>query len=841
MAKTIEARVIQKVATEAEWLSVTLPLYNGEIALVRSGDRVVNMKVGNGTSKFSELNYIYEGGFNGSINPSTDTSGLMNGFYFAEISGSYPNANNIVVREGYYTVLEKTSTGWKKSTEVKMPTTDLMPIINRLTTLETDLNVLDNTVSAISDDVEDLKNKSVIVDQYFDENSNNAQSGVGIFNEFKKNANYNKTIATDLFSQLQNGRIDSTNTIISDVGRKCIKNISIPINVKTVKIHVNMSVTIGSVPSDIYVPILGIKSDGSIVRLLEASVQDLNKDYEIDVTSYKYISVSGKNITLIELVSTTFDIDTREGIFYTAIKDISNNNIIEGLKEAGEPVVVKSTDFISELQNGRIDSTNTIQTEATRKYVRNKEINKTNNFQVLKVRMSVYIATISNVYAPVLGIKADGGIVQLLTASTSDVVKDYSIDITPYKYVSVSGKNIELLKIDEYNDYGDDGIITKKIKELSGSSGGNFSDIILKKTPISSINKTLNLKSINLINAQLSFPTIAKGRETSLGANDNPTIPLTNSGFTHMCVEYHAGGWNGFEYWCALTPYFGIINEQADVSQYENPHIFCSSDGVTWKEPIGIQNPIDTPSYDTTNGRYWSDTDIVIANDGYMYCFYRGNNQRLYKLNETTGTHAKAIGYKRSLDGVNWSPFKLLYSSDDCSLGAGSELVSPSFVKDGDVWNVFDVVKGFSSTPYSGRNQNLNTFIQRRVQHNLDRVSGKGFADITADKSVNFETVRLGSTTTSWHIDAKKYGNTYLILNNYATNGAGTQSKGLLFQYSTDGRNFKWIQDALFSEGCYRSTFLIKSFTSDEVTIWLYKNNRDTGIIDLYEVVLSIE
>lgn len=121
MAKIIEARVIQKVATEAEWLRTTLPLYQGEIALVRSGNRVVNMKVGNGTSKFSELNYVYNGGFNGSINPSTATTELQNGFYIAEVSGTYNNAGGIVVQDGYYTILEKYSGGWKKSTEVKMP------------------------------------------------------------------------------------------------------------------------------------------------------------------------------------------------------------------------------------------------------------------------------------------------------------------------------------------------------------------------------------------------------------------------------------------------------------------------------------------------------------------------------------------------------------------------------------------------------------------------------------------------------------------------------------------------------------------------------------------------
>ena len=136
MAKTIEARVIQKVATEAEWLNVALPLYKGEIALVGSGDSVVNMKVGNGTAKFSELNYVYNGGFNGSINPSTVTTDLQKGFYFTEVSGTYNNAGGIVVKEGYYTILEKYSGGWKKSTEVKMPMQDLTPLENRTTALE---------------------------------------------------------------------------------------------------------------------------------------------------------------------------------------------------------------------------------------------------------------------------------------------------------------------------------------------------------------------------------------------------------------------------------------------------------------------------------------------------------------------------------------------------------------------------------------------------------------------------------------------------------------------------------------------------------------------------------
>lgn len=68
------------------------------------------------------LKGLDEAGLWGSINPTTNTENLQNGFYIAEKSGTYTNANNIVVEEGYYTILEKNDNGWKKSTEVKMPT-----------------------------------------------------------------------------------------------------------------------------------------------------------------------------------------------------------------------------------------------------------------------------------------------------------------------------------------------------------------------------------------------------------------------------------------------------------------------------------------------------------------------------------------------------------------------------------------------------------------------------------------------------------------------------------------------------------------------------------------------
>lgn len=52
----IEGRVIQKIATAAEWAASTLPLKKGEFAIVSdSTGKPVNIRVGNGTSPFSGL------------------------------------------------------------------------------------------------------------------------------------------------------------------------------------------------------------------------------------------------------------------------------------------------------------------------------------------------------------------------------------------------------------------------------------------------------------------------------------------------------------------------------------------------------------------------------------------------------------------------------------------------------------------------------------------------------------------------------------------------------------------------------------------------------------------
>lgn len=97
----------------------------------------------------------------GSINPTTDTTSLANGLYNTQISGNYPNAGNIVVKEGYYTILRNTNNVWSLESEVKMPMQDLTILDNRITTTE---NKVDDFI----------ENYAVVVDQEFDVESTNS-------------------------------------------------------------------------------------------------------------------------------------------------------------------------------------------------------------------------------------------------------------------------------------------------------------------------------------------------------------------------------------------------------------------------------------------------------------------------------------------------------------------------------------------------------------------------------------------------------------------------------------------------------------------------------------------
>ena len=77
-------------------------------------------------------------GIVGSINPEIDTTSLPSGVYYVQTSGTYTNASNIVVKEGYYTLLRKKDDGsWVLESEVKIPMQDLTKIETELESTQT--------------------------------------------------------------------------------------------------------------------------------------------------------------------------------------------------------------------------------------------------------------------------------------------------------------------------------------------------------------------------------------------------------------------------------------------------------------------------------------------------------------------------------------------------------------------------------------------------------------------------------------------------------------------------------------------------------------------------------
>lgn len=123
--KIIEARVWQKVDTEANWLANPLPLGSGEQAFVSDKN---NFKVNTFPTKktFAELEYFYKGDVIGNVVPGEDLSLKSDGVYYAQTSGEY---GGVVVKEGYYTLLRKTGNVWSLESEVKMPMQDLDNVV----------------------------------------------------------------------------------------------------------------------------------------------------------------------------------------------------------------------------------------------------------------------------------------------------------------------------------------------------------------------------------------------------------------------------------------------------------------------------------------------------------------------------------------------------------------------------------------------------------------------------------------------------------------------------------------------------------------------------------------
>ena len=101
----------------------------------------------------------------------------------------------------------------------------------------------------------------------------------------------------------------------------------------------------------------------------------------------------------------------------------------------------------------------------------------------------------------------------------------------------------------------------------------------------------------------------------------NIETPEGNAQPYHPSVVYIPGGWNGYAYWMAETPYpLGPDGDWNGLPPYrarwENPCIHASHDGIHWETPGDLVNPIDDLNETEIENRdFFSDTHLVMNGD----------------------------------------------------------------------------------------------------------------------------------------------------------------------------------------------------------------------------------
>lgn len=328
---------------------------------------------------------------------------------------------------------------------------------------------------------------------------------------------------------------------------------------------------------------------------------------------------------------------------------------------------------------------------------------------------------------------------------------------------------------------------------------------LIKTSPVS-----VQLREMTLTKANLPISVIARGR------TGQPDIPVNGDGLCHPKMVYVPGGWRGYKYWLALTPYFGVIGTTTASDAYENPHLVASNDLITWVEPSGGR--IDAPEDGNTS--FWSDVHLALGGDGYLHLWYRGSGF-------TYGP--RFYVYRRSRDGVNWSPrqvFNIERQGDLSPMTANNFSVSAAFHQVDGVWNCYDVFR-------SGGAYTFPQATASSVDHVLRRnntILGSEFGPYESSQLVNYSPRLWGNGVDPWHLDAIEVQGLYLHL-------VATGNDELYLAYSSDGWNFTVLPR--LATAAYRSCIHVEQIEAGELTLGMVVGYR-TGAFDYFTVKLEV-
>ena len=324
------------------------------------------------------------------------------------------------------------------------------------------------------------------------------------------------------------------------------------------------------------------------------------------------------------------------------------------------------------------------------------------------------------------------------------------------------------------------GEISTSMNASSGASTGiRYGCCIDENTPVS---MSLNSNGAYEIRLSKPVPESDKRRTT-----EHLVIPLNwaeymtsvgrNQPFHPDIVRF-----NGV-YVLVYTP-FPASGSPVYRDRWECPCIAISDDLKNWREPAGLQNPLDDLSPEVlAQSGYMSDPCLVVdQRTNTVWCYYRVTVER---------TNLRTFMLRKSTtDLSNWSEAETLFEiTDGYDNGMGGMIRSQTILYDYDVgkFKMWFGQGGAGSTPIVY----------------LESSNGVTWTNRTVCKLIG------GPTNTTWHPDVKHHNGTY-YLTNYDT--ATVAVDRLSLYTSTDGINFTFVKDLVrFEPDTFYSSRLYKS------------------------------
>lgn len=283
------------------------------------------------------------------------------------------------------------------------------------------------------------------------------------------------------------------------------------------------------------------------------------------------------------------------------------------------------------------------------------------------------------------------------------------------------------------------------------------------------------------------------------------------------------GKWGGYRYWMVLTP------NQDGYSQYENPCLAASNDGVNWVVPNGIENPLSGVKHEPT-GTHNCDTDLVYNPDSdELWVYYvweqdspagTPSNLRLIRVKEDGNSFA----ITSTTDG---KPYERLINSQ-----YRYDMQSPAVVRrDANTWLMWS---NNSDSDNSGNGwQSQVAFVELYTS-----TDGKNW---TNKQSLADTLVLKGADGIAsyipWHLDVQwvESQNKYWGLFCAYPKGGNTNRTYLLLGTSEDGKTWTTYPKPLISPRdnewdnnfIYRSTFIYDD-ASGTLQVW-YSGGKSGG------------